>query len=167
MLALIIGGSASGKSEFAECLAVELGGELTYVAAMKPYDEECVRRIERHRAMRAGKGFKTEERYTNIKDLQISGTAVLECMSNLTANEMYCEGGSGEGAVEEILLGVECLAGSCDNLIIVTNEVFSDGIEYDGDTKKYMRNLGEINCRIAERADAVYEVVCGTANKLK
>ena len=49
----------------------------------------------------------------------------------------------------------------------MTNEIFSDGIEYDGETKRYMRALGRVNVRAAEMADAVYEVVCGVPLRIK
>lgn len=165
MLILVTGGSGSGKSEFAENLAVKLGGQLTYIAAMKPSDEECEKRIARHRKMRAGKGFDTVERYTDIKNLDLRGTVILECVSNLTANEMFS--GAGNNAASEILDGVRRLANMLDNMIIVTNELSSDGIEYDRDTKNYMKCLGKINCEIAAEADEVYEVVCGLPNKIK
>ena len=62
MLTLVLGGSASGKSEYAEQLVLEAGaGPRFYIATMEPYDEECLRRISRHRAMRASKGFETLE----------------------------------------------------------------------------------------------------------
>ena len=52
-----------------------------------------VMRILRHRQMRAGKGFETVERYTDLKGLKLDPDSVvlLECMSNLTANEMFQE----------------------------------------------------------------------------
>ncbi len=165
MLILVTGASGSGKSEFAENLAAGLDAAPTYIAAMKPSDCECVRRIERHRRQRAGKGFKTVERYTDIKNLEVSGTALLECLSNLLANEMF--GGSGERAAEEITAGIENLAKRLDNLVIVTNEIFSDGAEYDGDTKAYMKILGTLNCEIAKKADEVYEVASGIPVKIK
>ena len=166
MLVLVTGGSGSGKSEFAENIAVSFGGERTYIAAMKPSeDAECRERIERHRKMRALKCFKTVECYSGIKKLNIGGTAVLECMSNLLANEMFGEGG--DGAVGEILDGIRYLNETCDNLIVVTNEIASDGVDYVGDTKKYMRYLGMINREIAKEADTLYEVVCGLPNKLR
>ena len=66
MLILVTGGSGSGKSEYAEGIAVSLaereGLPLYYIAAMKPYGEEGKRRVERHRRLRAGKGFQTVER---------------------------------------------------------------------------------------------------------
>ena len=62
MLILVSGGSASGKSEFAESLVLQSGCDRRYyLATMIPYDEECRRRISRHRKMRAAKGFETIE----------------------------------------------------------------------------------------------------------
>ena len=49
MFILVTGGSGSGKSEFAENIAMKLGGKMLYVATMKPYDDECLKRIERHK----------------------------------------------------------------------------------------------------------------------
>ena len=45
--------------------------------------------------------------------------------------------------------------------IIVTNDVFSDGIEYDNETLRYTRYLAKINCTLANLAEEVVEVVCG------
>ena len=63
MLYLRTGGSGSGKSEYAEKLAVSMhqkglaAGGLFYIATMYPYDGECEERICKHQAMRKGKGF--------------------------------------------------------------------------------------------------------------
>lgn len=165
MFVLVTGGSGSGKSEFAENKAVRLGENRTYIACMKPYGEEAEGRTARHRRQRDGKGFKTAERFTDIKNLAVNGTALLECMSNLLANEMF--GGSGKNAVSEITEGVNSLLGKCENLVIVTNEVSSDGVVYDTETEQYKKNLGKINCMLASLADEVYEVSCGMANQIK
>ena len=141
MLVLVTGGSGSGKSAFAENIAVSFGGERTYIAAMKVTDDESRRRVERHREMRADKGFVSVERYTDVKNLDACGTVILECMSNLLANEMFSpEGAQAKGlnAADEVIFGVESLNKKCDNVIVVTNEIFSDGIEYDEETRRYM-----------------------------
>ena len=67
MTALILGGAASGKSEYGERLALSLPrrGELLYLATMEPFGGEAEARIRRHRALRAGKGFQTWERPKN------------------------------------------------------------------------------------------------------
>ena len=92
MILLVTGGSASGKSEYAENRALQLAKteqkKLIYLAAMKPFGEEAAKRIERHRQLRAGNGFETVERYTDIeglcRDENISLAARLDIHSNST-----------------------------------------------------------------------------------
>lgn len=82
-------------------------------------------------------------------------------MSNLVANEIYQEGGAGENTVAAVLSGIRHLLEQAGNLVVVTNEVFSDGITYDPETEKYLEKLGVINGQMAQLADAVTEVVYG------
>lgn len=162
MLILVTGGSGSGKSEFAENLILQLhAGPYLYIATMYPFDEECRKRIERHRRMRKDKHFDTLECYTRLQNAEVEGyeTVLLECMSNLTANEMYQEEGAGEQCVEAVLEGVRRVYHQCRHMVIVSNEIFSDGIEYDEETVRYQRYLGSINRKLAELADLVVEVV--------
>lgn len=170
MLIEVIGGSGSGKSEFAESKCMELcSGEKIYIATMEPYDEESRKRVERHRKMRAGKQFITMEVYTGLEKtvLKKGSTVLLECMSNLVANEMYSPSGRKENTEEWILKGISNLCSQAEHVVIVTNQVFSDGIRYDNSTMDYMKVLGEINCRTARMADEVYEVVHGIPLLLK
>ena len=173
MLAVITGGSGSGKSEYAESVSTSLakrdGLPLYYIATMRPFGAEGKWRVERHRKLRAGKGFETIECYVNLKEqtLPEKGVVLLECMSNLTANEMFEPEGTGDDAVEAVLAGVEALRGRCVHLVIVTNDIFSDGITYDEVTALYQERLGEINRRIAAEADQAAEVVCGIPLQLK
>lgn len=162
MLILVTGGSGSGKSEFAENIAVSCGSDkLIYIATMFPYDEETFKKVKRHKIMRKDKNFSTIECFTNLKKISLpKGTTVLlDCMSNLVANEMYQEGGAKELTFECVLDGVKSIKKEADNFIIVTNEIFSDGIEYDIETKKYLNNLGRINQAIGNIADKIVEVV--------
>ncbi len=164
MMILVTGGSGSGKSAFAEQRVLSLGeGRRIYIATMQPYDDEGRRRVDRHRAMRAGKGFETVEQYTGLKNLSLpSGSiALLECMSNLAANEMFGEEGAGADTVSEILEGVRRIRQQVSHLVIVTNEIFSEAVSYEGDTDTYRKYLGEINQQLARMADEVCEVVYG------
>ena len=155
MLILVAGGSGSGKSEFAENMAASAGGHLIYVATMKPWGEEGIKRIEKHRKQREGKGFETIERCTDVGSLDTEGTVLLEDLGNLVANEMF------EGDTKRVLSGILELNKKCSDLIIVTDNVFEDGNIYDGDTERYIEFMGMLNCRIAAEADRVYEVICG------
>jgi adenosylcobinamide kinase/adenosylcobinamide-phosphate guanylyltransferase len=170
MMAVVTGGSGSGKSAFAESLVVSLGDHPRYyIATMHPFDEESHKRIARHRAMRREKNFETVECYTGLKKLSFPEDAVvlLECMSNLAANEMFEEDGAGEHTPDEILEGVRRLAASVGHLVVVTNEIFSEAAVYEGDMQRYRAYLGEINCKMAEMADQVVEVVYGIPVYLK
>lgn len=170
MLVVIIGGSGSGKSEFAENMAVKLRkNRLIYAAAMMPFGQEGEMRIRRHRNARKDKGFITLEKYTCPKSLEVQegDTVLLECMSNLLANEMFDKDGAGENSVSEIIKGVDIIGNKAENLIIVTNDIFSDGEKYAPETEMYIKYLGQINRYICSKADVVYEVVCGIPIRLK
>ena len=113
--------------------------------------------------MRAEKRFETLECYTDLASAQVpaGSTVLLECVSNLCANELYSPDGSGELAAEAIRRGVEHLRSQCGELIVVSNEVFSGGSAYEGDTLRYLQVLGRVNRELAAMADDVCEVVCG------
>lgn len=164
MITLITGGSGSGKSAYAEQVITDFGDyQRIYIATMYPFDEESHERIRRHRKMREKKKFQTLECYTGLKNLQIpQGSCVLlECMSNLVANEMYQDQGAGENTVKEVLEGVRRLAAQARELVIVTNEIFSDGMEYSPETRQYQAFLGKINQETTKMAGKVTEVVYG------
>ena len=61
MLTLVLGGAASGKSEYAESLVLKTTGPRYYLATMQVWDAECAARVEKHRRMRAAKQFETVE----------------------------------------------------------------------------------------------------------
>ena len=215
MLHIVYGGSASGKSSYAESFAMSLQGDgrLLYIATMYPYkwntteiDPETMQRIKRHRAMRADKGFDTVECYRHVEHIvaKKQDVLLLECMSNLLANEMYLESDSDDGELAEPMsevekAGIDGNAGSdvektgiageagfemsktmspvskkivqaiidlsarVQDVVIVTNDVFSDGgnLTYDESTREYVKNLADINCTLAKQAATVTEVVCG------
>lgn len=234
MLHIVYGGSASGKSSYAESFALSLQGDgrLLYIATMYPYkwntteiDPETMQRIERHRAMRADKGFDTVECYRHVEHIvaKRQDVLLLECMSNLLANEMYLEPDADDGGRPETMsevekTGVDGNAGSevekagvdgnvgsdvektgiggnassdmaetmspvskkivqalvdlstrVQDVVIVTNDVFSDGgsLTYDESTREYVKNLAEINCALAREAATVTEIVCGIPVKIK
>ena len=193
MLYIVTGGSGSGKSEYAEQIAVQCrnrnGGTLWYLATMRIWDDEGRKRVERHRRMRAAKEFETIERYTGLETLELrekfeepnpagldaerktdslkhwescqvaqKPVLLLECMSNLVLNEFYDQE---NGAEERILQGIKRLQKQCHDLIIVTNEIFSDGVTYDSESERYIELLGRINRELGQMADSVTEVVYG------
>ena len=175
MLHVVTGGSGSGKSAYAEtellCLAKQNNCKKYYIATMEPFGEETLKKIARHREMRKDKGFETLECYVDLKrtaEILTGRPAVLlECMSNLTANEIYRSDGAGEKTVDRIMNGVEKLCKQCEHVVIVTNEVCSECARDSEDMIRYKQILSEINCRMAERADYVTEIVYGIPVEVK
>ncbi|MDO5784948.1 MAG: bifunctional adenosylcobinamide kinase/adenosylcobinamide-phosphate guanylyltransferase [Eubacteriales bacterium] len=172
MIVLVTGGAASGKSELAEGIACRLaqGSPMLYVAAMDPQGEEAQKRIARHRALRAGKGFTTLEHAKQFDRMHVPAgfcVALFECMSNALANELFAPDGAGDGWKASILVGVDALERACTHVVIVTNDVFADGVTYDTWTMRYLRALGTLNQLLAQRADVVIESVCGLPVKIK
>ena len=163
MLTLVVGGAASGKSAYAERLVLQTALPRYYLATMQVWDAECAARVEKHRRMRAEKQFETLEcpLHLGTVHLPARGTALLEDLGNLVANELYSPGGAGKHTAEAVLAGLERLAAGCDNLIVVSNEVFSGGADYAGDTGRYLKALAQVNNALAARADHVVRVVCG------
>lgn len=193
MITLVTGGSGSGKSAYAESLLSSCEGIKYYIATMQIYDAEGEKKVERHRKLRAGKRFLTIESPMNVgkiefacageseqaqyrqeAEMKVQGnaekkSALLECMSNLTANEMFTKDGmkSEEEVVEKIVSEIQTLSQKLDNLVIVTNNVFEDGVIYDAGTMEYLKALGRINAALARLADRVAEVVVGIPVELK
>ena len=75
--------------------------------------------------------------------------------------QMYREDGAGDQTCGAVCRGINALAERAGNLVVVTNEVFSDGIVYDPETERYLEYLGRINQYLARIADRVTEVVYG------
>lgn len=216
MYYLITGGAGSGKSEYAEALAVALAGNedaeaqklltevensgvieptvednpgrerpfkvekragvMYYIATMFHYeDQDTKKRIERHRLLRAGKGFVTIERPLDIgrvmgeiiersggdgfhEENRLSDAVVLlEDLTNLYANECY----ETDGHPHDITGPLRELASCVRALIVVSNELYSDGTQYFEETMGFLKGLSFINREIAEAADQVVEVVAG------
>ncbi len=191
MTILVIGTPDSGKSEKAEELAIGLSGKdkRIYLATMMPYGEEGENRVKKHRKQRGGKGFLTVERTRDIAEVVdesgfISGvyvydenetrspvmakdaTVLLECVTNLCANEMFDDTEkkeclSGEKACEKIVAGILRLRDEVKNLVIVTNE-FEPEESFDDGTLGYIRAVSNINEKLRLIADKTCDITGGT-----
>ena len=168
MIVLVTGGSGSGKSAFAEDLSLDLSlsAPRIYLATMRVWEDEGKKRVLRHRRLRETKGFTTLELTENIARAALSGgeTVLLEDLPNLVLNEFY---GGEEGCGNRVLSGIRDLALRAENLVIVTNEIGSDGFRYQEETERYLKIFFSVNNQASELSDQVYEVVYGIPVRVK
>ena len=178
MMMMVLGGAASGKSEYAERMALEMaGGDAHYyLATMQPYGESGAFRVQRHRKLREGKGFVTMELTKNIaKAAELAeqpeyATVLLEDLSNLLANEMFSlppEQQKTEPLCSKIIADIACVKNKFKNLILVSNNIFEDGDSYDPSTIAYRDALGKLHVLLAPLCDRVTEVVVGIPKEIK
>lgn len=180
MMALVTGGASCGKSAFAEQLCMQRAGRRVYLAAMRPFGEEGARRVRKHREQRVGKGFETIECYDGLTQLladeRIGGSvALLECLGNVVANFLFdgqreraFEGEGDVDAARDLLVrDLSALADRCDSLIIVGNEVGSDGVSHAIETELYQHVLGAVTVAMARRCSLVVECQAGIPLVLK
>lgn len=169
MIVFITGGAKNGKSSFAQNLAVKLarGGKRYYLATMIPVDEEDRERIRRHVADRDGLGFETVEQGRHIlaclEKCDPSASFLLDSTTALLMNELFVapdwhlDEGAGERCGDEVV----ALAKRVQNIVIVSDYIYSDALRYDAVTETYRRGLASIDRKLAAVSDVVLEMAGG------
>ncbi|TLM67181.1 MAG: bifunctional adenosylcobinamide kinase/adenosylcobinamide-phosphate guanylyltransferase [Deltaproteobacteria bacterium] len=166
---LVLGGAASGKSRFAQGLAECRPGPLLYVATAQAGDDEMAGRIARHRQAR-GERWRTLEAPLDLTVLATAaaghGAVLVDC-ATLWLTNLLLAGGSAEAvwpAVEAFIATFDRLPAP---LILVSNEV-GQGIVPEHALARAFRDLaGQVNQRLAARADRVWLVAAGLPLALK
>ena len=178
---LCSGGARSGKSEFAERLALSTEGRKAYVATGQAFDEEMVDRIRKHQERRGDIWTNFEVPLYLTKEWQnISQSAdviLIDCLTMFTTNHMMAHGSIQgqqdandlEEAVLSELESLLSLIASSDGktVIFVTNEI-GLGIVPDNKLARYFRDIaGRVNRTVATEADKLYLTISGVTIELK
>ena len=168
MIYLITGGERSGKSTYAQNLALQLSESPIYVATARKWDVDFQNRIDRHQQER-------DERWTNIEkekyisEIDFSGkVALIDCvtlwLTNFFVDTNYDVNLSLEEAKKEFL----SIASQENTIfIIVTNEI---GMGVHAEThigRKFTELQGWMNQFLASKADEVILMVSGIPVRIK
>lgn len=175
-LILILGGARSGKSAYAERLAVARGGDVLFIATATAGDDEMARRIAAHRASRPA-DWRTLEAPTAVAGRvttagESPGTVVLDCLTLLVSNLLLEHESAGAAAVAravdaEIDALLAHIATSAATWLIVSNEVGMGLVPPYPLGRAYRDLLGRANARVAAQADRAYLLVAGLPLDLK
>ena len=164
MLIFVSGGSASGKSALAERVCMSLPApEHIYIATMPVRSDEDARKVARHHALRAGRGFTRTLEMPGRPDFAAvppDAAVLFECLSTYTANRMF-SGEASDDWLETLRAELRPLLDRPGPTVIVSADVGADGAAYDAATEDYRRVLTGLGVRLCARADAAVEAVCG------
>lgn len=167
-LILVTGGQRSGKSEFAENLAMQRSSSPVYLATARIFDKEMHNRVKKHQ-QRRGENWKTIEEPLYVSDIDVinNDVVLLDCLTLLGSNWFFENKGNTENALSHIKNQLEGLFRKGIDLIIVTNEIGMGGISDNELQRKFTDLQGWLNQYVAKRADEVYFLVSGIATKIK
>jgi len=165
MRVFITGGCKNGKSYRAVQLAAGMGAPRYYVATMKPADGEDDARIIRHKTERKGLGFTTLEMAKDIDKIpdwcDLNGVFLLDSVTALLANEMFVGGEFYPSAYEKVINDILALMEKTTNIVVVSDNIYSDAFIYDVTTENYRKGLGLADRAITAACDACLEVSFG------
>lgn len=171
-ISLILGGARSGKSSFAEKLALEPGLPITYLATADVRDEEMRRRVELHQKRRPA-GWKTWEGAPAELPRAIGamrGTLLLDCLT-LWLTRLFLEHdvevmseSEWETRESEIRALTEALCRAPRDgaqLLIVSNEVGFGLVPLSLTGRRFRDLQGRMNQLVASKSRRVALVVAG------
>ena len=171
----ITGGTRSGKSVFAEKVALEYGTPLGYLATAQPLDNEMDQRIHLHR-QRRGNAWQTIEEPLLLEETlrRLDGrfnAILVDCVTLWLTNMLLRHETMGQGIESRILNEVERLATALPTLatplILVSNEV-GMGIVPEHRLGRLFRDIaGQANQILAATADEAWLVASGIPLRLK
>ena len=160
-ITLITGGTRSGKSSYAERLALQLSPTPVYLATARIWDEDFRQRVELHRQRRQQHWLNLEEeKYLSRHD--VGGKVVLvDCVTLWCTNFFFDLQSDTAKALEEMQQEFDRFTSQEATFIFVTNEVGMGGTSDNEVQRKFADLQGYINQYIAARAVRVVLRVSG------
>lgn len=166
---LVLGGARSGKSHYAEKLAIDSGQEVVYIATTRILDNEVARRVEKHKSDRPGAWKTIEEplRLANSLEKWASSERVIlvDCLTMWLTNLLSDANKSLlQKERDQLLARIPDL---CGTIIFVSNEVGMGIIPMGELTRQFVDEMGYLHQRLAESVDHVTLMVAGLPHQIK
>ena len=178
---LCSGGARSGKSEFAEQLALSLKGRKAYVATGQAFDDEMKDRIKKHQLRRGNEWITFEiplhlhKNWEQIKN--VSDVILIDCLTMFTSNHVFAHGDINTQEdfnriesiiLEELRLLLQEINNSNDKTVIFVTKEIGLGIVPENKLARYFRDItGRVNREVASAANKMYLTISGVTIELK
>jgi len=170
---LITGGQRSGKSQYAETLALRLSPNPVYMATAHIWDEEFRQRVLQHQKRRGTQWTNIEEERTLSRYDITNSVAVIDCITLWCTNFFFDRNKPDweQPTVEEALSAIKSefdkFTSQEATFIFVTNEIGSGGVSPDAIQRRFTDLEGWMNQYVASKADEVILMVSGIPVKIK
>ena len=164
---LITGGQRSGKSRFAQEIALSLSTNPVYMATSRIWDNEHLKRIERHKAERGNEWINIEEDKELSKHQLEGKTVLVDCVTLWATNFFFDLQSDVEKSLDALKIEFDKFTEQDAQFIFVTNEIGMGEMSQNELQRKFADLQGWLNQYIAAKADNVYLMVSGIAVKIK
>lgn len=166
-ITLITGGQRSGKSSYAEKMALLLSSNPVYLATSRVWDEEHRKRIERHKANRGKEWTNIEEDKQLSLHILTDRVILIDCVTLWATNFFFDLQSDVEQSLEVLKEEFERFTDQDAQFIFVTNEIGMGEMSANEIQRKFADLQGWLNQYIASKADEVYLMVSGIPVKIK
>ncbi|MFT3994334.1 MAG: bifunctional adenosylcobinamide kinase/adenosylcobinamide-phosphate guanylyltransferase [Dysgonomonas sp.] len=166
-IVLITGGQRSGKSSYAEKMALSLSPNPVYLATSRIWDGEHRKRIERHKANRGKEWTNIEEdKELSRHDLQ-KRIVLIDCLTLWATNYFFDLNSDVEAALEALKKEFDKFIQQDAYFIFVTNEIGMGEMSQNEIQRKFADLQGWFNQYVASMSDEVFLMVSGIPIKIK
>lgn len=167
MIYYITGGERSGKSNYAQNLALSLSTHPKYIATSRVWDEDHQKRINRHIDDRDDSWISIEEEKAIANHVNSGDTVVIDCVTLWLTNYFVDTKNDVEQALALAQLEFNKLLTIPANIIIISNEI---GMGVHAQTeigRKFTELQGWMNQHIARKANKAICMISGIPLQLK
>lgn len=166
-ITLITGGQRSGKSNYAQKLALSLSPNPVYLATSRVWDEEHRKRIEKHRADRGPEWINIEEEKELSKHNLKNKVILIDCVTLWATNYFFDMQSETETVLEALKREFDRFTTQDATYIFVTNEIGMGEMSQNDLQRRFADLQGWLNQYIARKADEVYLMISGIPVKIK
>jgi adenosylcobinamide kinase/adenosylcobinamide-phosphate guanylyltransferase len=167
MIIYVTGGARSGKSRYAQQMALQLSENPVYVATARIWDEDFAKRVELHKADR-GPEWSVLEKERDIHLLPLENRiAVIDCVTLWLTNLLMCFEEDTEKTLDAFKAEIDAIDSLAGTFIVISNEI---GMGVHAETelgRKFTDLQGWANQYVASKAEKATFMVSGLPMSLK
>lgn len=163
----ITGGQRSGKTSYAEQLALSLAEHPVYLATAHVWDEEFRQRIVRHQQNRGPRWVNVEEERVLSRHDFNGRVVVVDCLTLWCTNFFFDSNSEVEPALQALKTEFDRLIAQDATFLFVSNEIGLGGVSENQLQRRFTDLLGWMNQYVARSADEVYLMMSGIPVRIK